>query len=544
MGCVYRYIDKRDGIIKYVGIVWGKTRTLEQRHKEHIRNEWWCDDNFVLEYIDENIESRTDAEYYEAHYIALYETYNWYNTSKSGWGISKYLPTKNNWRVFGNTGKNYIPKISDKHLQSKIAYQEYKENIANEIIENIINRIDIIISLLKQEDNIEKAFKIANELFKNKFDSIYDSITKTNENIYNTTFNTDFISSVPTDEKLESIKTDTIISLIKIGISCEKATRYTEYIFKDLYAIKNYEKTLFKDLTRKQKEKKEAQERYNENIRQYLLQKKEQEQKEIEKRNINFVKTYLTNEYMIKKLENKINILVQKTIKKNIVLIICFILASSLLSPNFDTFIGLSICFFGVIIIKLLTKPYNTQKNIRIIKLQLNKYYKYRELNYNKYLLLKENPYIDEYKIFSEIKQMYENKINKKHTKIEERHQNSHEHKFKKIILKQTACKKDINCKTIEEKTLFSDKILNKFKMFCRIIKIFLFYFPGIFFILGGLTQISINDMSYGFLLILFGINLLPITYKKVKTNKIIIRILVSVLLFSIFGCSIAIFDL
>ena len=32
---VYRYIDENDGVIKYVGIVYGNSRTLEQRVKEH-----------------------------------------------------------------------------------------------------------------------------------------------------------------------------------------------------------------------------------------------------------------------------------------------------------------------------------------------------------------------------------------------------------------------------------------------------------------------------------------------------------------------------
>ncbi len=37
MAKVYRYIDMRDNLIKYVGIVYGENRTLEQRHKEHLK---------------------------------------------------------------------------------------------------------------------------------------------------------------------------------------------------------------------------------------------------------------------------------------------------------------------------------------------------------------------------------------------------------------------------------------------------------------------------------------------------------------------------
>lgn len=35
MAWVYRYTDLSDNIIKYIGIVWGKNRTLKQRLIEH-----------------------------------------------------------------------------------------------------------------------------------------------------------------------------------------------------------------------------------------------------------------------------------------------------------------------------------------------------------------------------------------------------------------------------------------------------------------------------------------------------------------------------
>ena len=37
---IYRYIDMRDNFIKYVGIVYGENRTLEQRHKEHLKKDF------------------------------------------------------------------------------------------------------------------------------------------------------------------------------------------------------------------------------------------------------------------------------------------------------------------------------------------------------------------------------------------------------------------------------------------------------------------------------------------------------------------------
>ncbi|WP_143323005.1 hypothetical protein [Clostridium sp. HBUAS56010] len=71
---------------------------MKQRIKEHIKNDDWCDkENYKVEYIEENIVSRTDAEYFEAHYISLFKTDQYYNKSKTGWGISTFLPVRNDW---------------------------------------------------------------------------------------------------------------------------------------------------------------------------------------------------------------------------------------------------------------------------------------------------------------------------------------------------------------------------------------------------------------------------------------------------------------
>lgn len=94
LGYVYRYRDKEDGIIKYVGIVYGKTRTLEARLREHLHNDDWCNKNFSIEYINVDIDNRSEAEAFESHYISLYETYKYFNKAKQHWGINKYLPDR------------------------------------------------------------------------------------------------------------------------------------------------------------------------------------------------------------------------------------------------------------------------------------------------------------------------------------------------------------------------------------------------------------------------------------------------------------------
>lgn len=102
MAYVYRYIDNSDGIIKYVGIVWGKNTTLTNRIYQHKYNDDWCKGkDFTIEYIKEDINTRTDAEYFEAHYISLYQTDKYFNIAKSGWGVSSFLPNReNDWVVY------------------------------------------------------------------------------------------------------------------------------------------------------------------------------------------------------------------------------------------------------------------------------------------------------------------------------------------------------------------------------------------------------------------------------------------------------------
>ena len=101
MGFIYRYTDLNDEIIKYVGIIWAENRSLQQRINEHLKKDSWCwNVPYKVEYIEGNF-SRTDAEYIEAHYISLYETYKYYNRTKSNWGISNYIPYKEDkWKYY------------------------------------------------------------------------------------------------------------------------------------------------------------------------------------------------------------------------------------------------------------------------------------------------------------------------------------------------------------------------------------------------------------------------------------------------------------
>ena len=109
MTCVYRYTDKTDGKIKYVGIVYGKTRSLIDRIAEHERDPWYKNGEWLIEYLESDVKTRNDAEMLEAHYIALYGTDKWYNKSKTQWGLCSYAPNlENQWKAYDDDYRPYI----------------------------------------------------------------------------------------------------------------------------------------------------------------------------------------------------------------------------------------------------------------------------------------------------------------------------------------------------------------------------------------------------------------------------------------------------
>lgn len=168
MGYVYRYTDAEDGIIKYVGIVWSDNRTLKQRIKEHEREPIFQGYKWIIEYIDTEVETRTDAEYLEAHYISLYETYKYLNSTKNGWGISKYIPERLDWKVYDIEKdilydeiiykKNEKLQKENKRLNKEIDYLEkeierYQQTINNQeyMFRQFANTVEEASRELKEE---------------------------------------------------------------------------------------------------------------------------------------------------------------------------------------------------------------------------------------------------------------------------------------------------------------------------------------------------------------------------------------------------------
>ena len=115
---VYRYIDLKDNKTKYIGIITrrSKKRCKEDRLKEHRVKDWWANGNYKIEYF--TVYSRTDAEAFESHLIALYKTYEYYNKAKKDWGLSAYLPTNIGWIHYITYYGQFIQDAARRNIES------------------------------------------------------------------------------------------------------------------------------------------------------------------------------------------------------------------------------------------------------------------------------------------------------------------------------------------------------------------------------------------------------------------------------------------
>ncbi len=86
MPYIYRYLDKNDETYKYVGISQSR-KGLKRRIYAHKSDSWFGNGDWTIEYAF--VESITDLEMLEGHFISELKTYLWYNKAKSKWGKSR-----------------------------------------------------------------------------------------------------------------------------------------------------------------------------------------------------------------------------------------------------------------------------------------------------------------------------------------------------------------------------------------------------------------------------------------------------------------------
>lgn len=99
-----------------------------------------CNENIArIQYITVN--SRTDAEYIESHLISLYGTDKWYNKSKSGYGVSSFLPKEFKWLDYNDPFRlniqnevyrfEYVQQFLREHLNIDYIHSEINKTLTN-----------------------------------------------------------------------------------------------------------------------------------------------------------------------------------------------------------------------------------------------------------------------------------------------------------------------------------------------------------------------------------------------------------------------------
>lgn len=89
MPFIYKYVNKKSKCVEYVGII-NKDTNFPRRFDQHKRDPWWEFDKYEIFYAP--VESQTDAEALEGHFISVYRSYEFYNRKKSEWGECSFAP--------------------------------------------------------------------------------------------------------------------------------------------------------------------------------------------------------------------------------------------------------------------------------------------------------------------------------------------------------------------------------------------------------------------------------------------------------------------
>ena len=128
MAYVYKYIDLKDNIVKYVGIVYSDRRSLKQRILEHSARDNWCVQSvFKIEYFE--CDNKTEATALENHFISLYETYKFYNKTPNNGKLS-FAP-KIEWQEYtGEESKCVLYNLDELSYQYLYGSAKTKQSIS------------------------------------------------------------------------------------------------------------------------------------------------------------------------------------------------------------------------------------------------------------------------------------------------------------------------------------------------------------------------------------------------------------------------------
>ncbi len=120
---VYRYIDKADNEIKYVGI----SNNVPLRIKQHNYDEWTFNKTWMIEVLrtDEPL-NRTSAMILESHFISLYNTGDYYNINQIHDGLGQFLtdlPESFEWELYKEIK---VSKSSTDNSQTDVTVETLK----------------------------------------------------------------------------------------------------------------------------------------------------------------------------------------------------------------------------------------------------------------------------------------------------------------------------------------------------------------------------------------------------------------------------------
>ena len=162
MPCVYRYTDKADNIIKYVGIVYS-TKPLEQRVLEHSKEEKFQGIDWKIEFINYPNATRTDLEMIESHLITLYETSNYLNAVKTAFGLSVFIKGDlYGWEEYTGRKEYSFKKIEkDTVKEAPSCFEQFYVNDI-ELIDGKMSRYNELMGdTITQDHKLVRTFKRA-----------------------------------------------------------------------------------------------------------------------------------------------------------------------------------------------------------------------------------------------------------------------------------------------------------------------------------------------------------------------------------------------
>lgn len=96
MPYIYKYVNCKTQDVEYVGII-NKDSNFPRRFDQHKRDAWYEPFKYDIYYAQ--VQSQTDAEALEGHFISFYGSDKYHNKAKTGWGECSFAP-EIEWKKF------------------------------------------------------------------------------------------------------------------------------------------------------------------------------------------------------------------------------------------------------------------------------------------------------------------------------------------------------------------------------------------------------------------------------------------------------------